>query len=335
MKRHLLLILLCFKLAADLHAQSTEPLQDSIKAGTGLPAKDSIPKKPKVKKKLPVPVKDTAAVKLIVPPAIDSLSIKNAEQPFVPIDYANSPYTRVLKENPYYNVQGKPVLRTFQVRKVSGKEGLFYLFAVLFFLLAVLRVSFGKYFQNLFTVFFRASMKQKQIREQLLQTPLPSLLLNLLFVTSAGLYAVFILHERANSSTAGGIDFWLLYAYSIAGLTIIYLGKYFVLKMLGWTLKMVDTTDTYIFIVFLCNKIMAIVLLPLLLIAAFADTGLATVSMTIASVLIIGLFLYRYISSYGYISREVRTSRFHFFLYLCAFEVAPLLLIYKGLLKFV
>ncbi|HPZ87828.1 MAG TPA: DUF4271 domain-containing protein, partial [Flavihumibacter sp.] len=96
-----------------------------------------------------------------------------------------------------------------------------------------------------------------------------------------------------------------------------------------------QTVDTYIFIVFLCNKVLAVFLLPLLMVAAFASPGLVTISMTISYVIVIGVFLYRYISSYGYINREVKTSRFHFFLYLCAFEVAPLLLIYKVLLKLV
>ena len=45
-----------------------------------------------------------------------------------------------------------------------------------------------------------------------------------------------------------------------------------------------------------------------------------------------GLYLYRFILTYSAIHNQVRFNIFHFFLYLVAFEIAPLLLIYKLLL---
>lgn len=255
-----------------------------------------------------------------------------AGKPTAPVDFSTTGYAKVLKSHPNFNFFGQGVFRTISPRLVVRKDGLFYLLGGLFLLLGVVKASFGRYFSNLFTVFFRASLKQKQMREQLLQTPLASLLLNLLFVGVGGLYATFVIQDRA---AGGQYNFWLLYGYSVAGLSALYLGKYFILKLLGWTLRMENTTDTYIFIVFICNKVLAIFLLPLLLVAAFARPEGVTVAMTVSLVLVVGIFIYRYISSYGYITREVKASRFHFFLYLCAFEVAPLLLIYKVLLKFV
>lgn len=248
------------------------------------------------------------------------------------LDHRQLPVARVLEGHPYFNFYGKAQYRTMQVREVTGKEAVFYLLSGLFLLLAVVRAGFGRYFSNLFVVFFRASLKQKQIREQLLQTPLASLLLNLLFVTAGGLYATFLLGGRV---ALAGMNFWVLYAWCVAGLAVIYIGKFFVLKLLGWILNMEPTTDTYIFIVYLCNKVLGILLLPLLLVMAFAEPNGVIVALTVSYVLVGGIYLYRYVSSYGYVNREVKASRFHFFLYLCAFEVAPLLLIYKVLLKFV
>ncbi|MFT4025096.1 MAG: DUF4271 domain-containing protein [Flavihumibacter sp.] len=273
--------------------------------------------------------------------AVDSLrtdslartaAVKPVQQPAVVWD--SLPSVKLVRSNAYFNFGGKPVYRTIQPYTGKGKEAVFYVIFGLFLLLALVRFGFSRYFNHIFTVFFRASLKQKQIREQLAQTPLPSLLLNLLFVGTGGLYAAFVLHEKG-SGRLDGLNFWLLYGYCVGGLILLYCGKYFILKMLGWTLRIEQTVDTYIFIVFLCNKVLAVFLLPLLMVAAFAAPGLVTISMTVSYVVVIGVFLYRYISSYGYINREVKTSRFHFFLYLCAFEVAPLLLIYKVLLKLV
>jgi hypothetical protein len=251
----------------------------------------------------------------------------------VPADFSSSDYLKVLQSHPYYNFGGKGVFRTIIVKTERGKDGLFYLLAGLLFLLALIKLSFGRYLENMFKVFFRASLKAKQIREQLLQTPLASLLLNIHFVAAAGLLAAMILHQyQTNPSDPG---FWKLYLYSILPVALVYTGKNFILQFLGWSLRMKDTTDTYIFIVFLCNKVLGIFLLPLLMLIAFANEPLVTVATTLSYVLVVAIFLYRYISAYGFITRELKASRFHFFLYLCAFEVAPLLLIYKVLTKIV
>jgi hypothetical protein len=51
-------------------------------------------------------------------------------------------------------------------------------------------------------------------------------------------------------------------------------------------------------------------------------------------ILVGGMLLYRFAISYRPVRSEIKLSRIHFFLYLCAFEIAPLVLIYKVLLEF-
>lgn len=326
MNRYLLLFLFCVMGNLPALAQSAPVGSDTF------PPKES----------RPVPVirdtllkADTASAKpgAVLPglPKTDSI----VQKPKAPVDFSTTNYQRVLKAQPYFNFNGTAVSRIMVPHQAKTKDGVFYLLTGLVFLLAIVKASFGRYFNNLFAVFFRASMKQKQIREQLLQTPLASLLLNVLFVATGGLFAAFVLQSRVVAGQKGALDFWVLYGYSVAGLTLLYLGKYSILKMIGWVLKMENTTDTYLFIVFMCNKVLAIFLLPVLMVLAFGNADAVLAATTVATVLITGIFAYRYISAYGFINREVRTSRFHFFLYLCAFEVAPLLLIYKVLLKFV
>lgn len=264
-------------------------------------------------------------------PVPDSL-VQAATPPWVPVDFSTTAYSKVLQSHPYLNFKGKGVYRPIVPKTTKNKDGLFYLLIGLSFLLALVKVIFGRYLANLFNVFFRASLKAKQIREQLLQTPLASLLLNIHFVATAGLLASFILEDKQEKNV---LDFWWLYLYSVLALAAIYLVKNFVLAFLGWSLRMKETTDTYTFIVFLCNKVLGILLLPLLMLMAFASEPLVTIAETLAYVLVGGIFLYRYVSAYGFITRELNASRFHFFLYLCAFEVAPLLLIYKVLTKIV
>ena len=153
-------------------------------------------------------------------------------------------------------------MEIFEVHRPNSKDSLFYLLVAILFYFALIRIFFEKYFNNLMTLFFRVSLRQQQIREQVLQTPLPSLLLNILFVISAGLFACFLLHY---SQLGAGIRFWILYLDCMALLGIIYLVKFVVLKFIGWVFSISRATDIYIFVVFLVNKMLGIFLLPFLI----------------------------------------------------------------------
>jgi Domain of unknown function (DUF4271) len=218
-----------------------------------------------------------------------------------------------------------------KLRHAERKDGLFYLLVLLIIVFAVLKRIFPKYFSDLFRLFFKTTMKQRQIREQLVQTPLPSLLLNGFYVASAGLYISFLLQHYSIDPLG---NFWLLFLYCSVGLAVAYFIKYAGLKICGWLFNMDEAADSYIFIVFIVNKMMGILLLPFLLILAFSLGKAYAVGLTFSWCLIAGLLVYRFILTYAAIHNQVRVNLFHFFLYLCAFEIAPLLLVSKALLIF-
>jgi len=150
-------------------------------------------------------------------------------------------------------------------------------------------------------------------------------------VIVGGLYIFFLLQHYQTSPVSG---FWLLLFYCIGAVALVYLVKFTVLKFTGWIFNMRDAADTYIFIVFLVNKLLAIFLLPLLIVMAFSLASWGEVLLTLSYIMVGGFFTYRYIVSFAPVRREVKVSQFHFFMYLCAFEIIPLLLIYKVLLRF-
>lgn len=248
--------------------------------------------------------------------------------------HASSPsFTwEVLKHHPWFAYNQLPVsLPPSIIHHYKGKDLLFYVMVLLAIMFAILRQAFPKYFTDLFRVFFKTTLKQRQVREQLIQTPLPSLLLNIFFVLAGGLYTAFILQHFG----VGPIDnFWLLALYGCIGLTAAYSVKYVGLKICGWVFGMKDAADSYIFIVFIVNKMIGILLLPFLVLLAFTVGPVHTASLTLSWCLLGGLLGYRFILTYGAIRNQVRVNPFHFFLYLLAFEIAPLLIVYKGLLLF-
>jgi hypothetical protein len=194
----------------------------------------------------------------------------------------------------------------------KGKEYFFYYLVFLFLLLGLMRRAFSKYFNDLFRVFFRTTLKQKQVGDQLLQSPLPSVLLNCFFVLTAGLYInILLFHFHLTS----GSSFWLQYIYCMAALALIYIVKFLGLKIAGWLFKM-----------------MGIMLLPFLVLFAFTSDPVYTFSLNVTWVGIGLLLLYRFILSFGAVHNEIKLNSFHFLLYIIAMEIVPLLLIYKLLL---
>jgi hypothetical protein len=211
----------------------------------------------------------------------------------------------------------------------SGKEYLFYYLIFLLLLFGLLRLAFAKYFSDLFRVFFKTTLKLRQVREQLLQSPLPSVMMNGFFVLVTGLYINFLL-QHFNLSVSD--NFWLQYLYCAGGLSAIYVGKYICLRITGWLFNAYDAADSYIFIVFIINKMLGVVLLPVLLFLAFSTEPLYGLVLFISWILAALLLIYRFILSYGALRNEVKLNSFHFILYIIGFEIIPLLLIYKLLL---
>ena len=211
----------------------------------------------------------------------------------------------------------------------DGKELLFYSLIVLLLLFALVRNLFPKYFGDLFRLFFRTTLKQRQIKEQLMQTTLPSLIFNLFFVITTAFYIDLLLHHFNLLPVQ---NFWLLFFYSLAALSIIYLLKYVGLKISGWLFNMRDAADSYIFIVFIVNKMAGIYLVPFLILLAFTEGELYHIFLILSWVGILVLLIYRFILTFGAVHNQIKVNLFHFFLYLCAFEIAPVLLIYKLLL---
>ncbi|PWT75171.1 MAG: hypothetical protein C5B59_09570 [Bacteroidetes bacterium] len=340
----LLLLFFCFPSFAQTVGDSTAD-KDTVAKSEIVQAPASISdsvKKPIVIKKRPVVRKDST---LVVLKDSSSPEIKySSRNPNVtPRDSlpfrleritgwnAGGNSAKTLEDNLDFNFLGKPVKQYEQVHRGQSFEGLFYLLIGVLFYFALVKLVFAKYLSNLFALFFGVSMRQQQIREQVIQSPLPSLLLNILFVMVGGMYGAF-LARYYNVGTPG--DFWVFFMDFSILIVAIYLGKYLILKSIGWIFNLQRATDTYIFIIFLTNKILGIFLLPFLLMLSFSDRFLSEVAVTLSIAMILGFLVYRSIVSYAPIRKEIKMNGFHFFLYLCAFEIVPLLLIYKVLMNY-
>lgn len=237
---------------------------------------------------------------------------------------------RLMETNPFLTRKGKPVLLDVNpARKYSSQDWLVYLVAGVILLLGIIRSSYLKYFNDMFRAFFNPTLSQRQLKDQLSQSPFPNFLLNFFFVISLGLYLYLLMYRLDYPTDAIA---WMLIPGLMLLVGIIYLVKYVVLRFCGWLFGSEELVDAYVFILYLINKVLGILLAPFLVVLAFCSPEIASICLYISIFFIVLLVVYRYVRSYSLVRQYLSFSKLHFFLYLCAFEVVPVLIITKVLL---
>jgi hypothetical protein len=251
--------------------------------------------------------------------------IDSSGNQFISTDKKATTLFLIIKSNKFINTIIPAKTVTQQEKKQQNKTIEFYLIVLACLFLGVIRMGYKNYFSNIIRVFFNTSLRQSQLTDQLLLSQLPSLLMNILFFIVSSLYVFFIL-KKAEILWVSPITTWL-YCFSIIGM--IYLIKYLFLRLFSWLTNFKKEINVYIFIVFLVNKMLAILLLPFIFIIAFSDSQLKSLFIFISFILIGLMIILRFLKAYDYIKNQLRLSRFHFAIYVFAMEIIPIILIYK------
>ena len=212
-------------------------------------------------------------------------------------------------------------------KEVKNRQYLFYLIFSLFLFFGILKVGFNNYTTNLLKVFFNTTLRQSQLTEQLLLSKLPSLLYNLFFLLVVSIY-IFVLFEGKFNSISFN---WKLLFYILISVCIIYFVKFIVLELSGWLTGYKQEIENYVFIVFLINKILAILLLPILLLITFSNIEISSFAVKMSYLLIFLLYFLRYLRVFSLLNRRLSITKFHFLIYALGIEIVPILLIYKTL----
>lgn len=297
----------------------------------------------------PVPVKPAApavtqAPKPVMRPAApkgktDSLQLTHtpdslvAKSSVVLVNSYDTMMTSLAHRNRFLSkVSDKPYYDINPVRPEQDQDWLLYTVAGVLLLLGIIRAAYVKYFSDLFRAFLNPTLSQRQLKDQLSQSPFPNLLMNVFFVISLGLY-LYLLMKRLDYPVDENA--WILIPALIVLVGVIYFVKYVVLRFCGWLFGIADLIDAYVFVLYLINKILGILLAPFLVLLAFGKPDLAYAMLYISLFFIVLLIVYRYIRSYSLVKQYLSFSKLHFFLYLCAFEVVPVLIITKALLNLI
>lgn len=233
--------------------------------------------------------------------------------------------SELLQKTIYRGMSITPEDRTEISRVKKHEDVIFYLLLLLILFIGILRSGFSNYFSNMVRVFFNTSLRQNQLTDQLLQSKLPSLLFNVFFVLMSGLY-LFIFLGRLKLIEISSLSTLL---YMVLFIMTMYLVKYFFMQLFGWFSGNEQAADVYVFMVFLVNKFMAIILLPLTMMIYYSEGAVKDFALVCSVLLVIVFFIFRYIRSFVLLGQNLKVSRFHFILFILGMEIIPILLICK------
>ncbi len=116
---------------------------------------------------------------------------------------------------------------------------------------------------------------------------------------------------------------------SILGISGIFFLKHNQVRIIGSIFPFKQQLDYYNFIISNSNKVMAFVFTPLLFLLVYSPDPVKFFTLYTALSLVGLSYLYRYFRSAIAASDIILVNKFHFFIYLCSVELAPVLLLLK------
>jgi hypothetical protein len=213
--------------------------------------------------------------------------------------------------------------------KKESDDVFFYVMIGLLVYFGTIRMAWPRYMENMAKV-LRGSVRNQQLRDQMQQNSQPAMLLNILYVVNMSVFLAFVgryFDMFAEEEFVEGV----LYAFAVV--SGLFLLQIIFLSFTGWLFNISSATNGYIFAVSLIRKLTGIILLPVLMILAFSGDVVTDIAVKVTGIIFCLLIFYRLLISYRIIRSQIKITWLHFFLYLCAFEVAPVLLVFKVLLN--
>lgn len=262
----------------------------------------------------------------------DSIALRHQIDSAADLSFLNS-----LDKNSIASPQGDRINAQEILRTRERDNFEFLLFIILLSIPALFRLINPSYFRNIFMAYRNPNLSARQLREQLSQNSLGNLVMNAYACLVLGAFGLLLLEKYHLDPGPGSYlrNEWLLLLVLSLTVGTAFIIKAIFLKLLGWIFKIEETLDTYAFNIFLLHKVAVFVLLPVMAMMTFGGARWIQ-PMSILGIITLLLFLIqRYIRSINSFNSLLNFSKFHFFIYLCASEIMPLLIFVKAISKFV
>ena len=190
------------------------------------------------------------------------------------------------------------------------------------------RFFYYRIFRQLYTAFYNFTTTNQIVRDESVLLQRAALILSMISYMLMGLflYQISIFLDWDMGVLQGGLIRFVFLSLSVA---IAYSIKMILLRFLSTVFDLEKPVALYIFNVFLMIMMIGLLLLPINILLAYGPLHYRHWILLIAVGIIALLFVYRIVRVIGIWSGIPGFSLFYLFLYLCTFEIAPLLIIWK------
>lgn len=220
---------------------------------------------------------------------------------------------------------------TVKEKATLYKRFLFVVVLSMFIILTLVVTVFRILIEKIWKAFLNDNLLSQLLREQGSGIALAYIILYLLFFINAGIFLFLATNHFGVSVGRSNLQALFI---SIGGIAGFFIAKHFILWLLGFVFPIGKEVGAYQFTIMIFNITIGLLLVPFILFAAYAPQ--AAVSYVVYAAIGLLLLTYLFLSLRGLFiaNRFLAWHRFHFFLYLCAVEIAPVLLIAKMLLPY-
>ncbi len=236
-------------------------------------------------------------------------------------------FDKVLSLHPLISNQSANEYPMAKIRSFSNKTVVFLLAVFLLFLFSLVRILFPRYFINLFQIFTGMSISKRHIKEQLENDNRASLWFYSIFLISIG----FIVFQIVNANSGMRFSDKGYINYLVCTLMVLFLFGFrmSMIHLTGWIFKRSDYVRTYLFNTKLVYEFSGLILFPLCILMLVSSGKIQYSILMIASGLSLIFFAFGYLRNIPELRNLFRLSFVHFLLYLCAFELIPVLVLIK------
>ncbi len=218
----------------------------------------------------------------------------------------------------------KPISNSRNTR--SDHTILFYLYCALLAFYGYINWQYGGGVKAIRRFFISFRLSRQSFEEGISEMLLP---LIASVVNTSILLGVFIYYFFKHFEIFSQLNYWQLLILAIGLTCLLLVIKYLVQMLLSYTLPETDTIQFYVYNKMLIYSVLGVVLLPPLMLLSFSSI-IPSIYWLLAALIIIAVFVVILAYRGILVSRKlIQFYPFHFFLYLCALEIAPVLVLWS------
>ena len=213
--------------------------------------------------------------------------------------------------------------------RTSYKTWIFFILLGLTAVLATIKVAFSREFDMMIVGFLNFKLVQQFFRDNLVGTTMSGRLLSINYILAITLF-LFLVVRYFMSLDFNELEILLGVFVILLAFTAM---RILVLKLFQFILPVSEVLRLYQYYSWLVNKVIGVILIPFLFLMAFAPDNLQMYIMYLSIIVVLLLVIYKMWRALHIAFEYFNRYPFHFFLYICGFEIAPALIIFKLLSK--